>query len=206
MDRFQTKQPSLQITVPRPSSRPPRLRRPPVATRGPRWYEKAKQTLHTGGPGAPPPGFVTGTTSGDEWTWYWASMRALDPLRDPRIPPFYGGQLWQFQSPELGGYTRALGSAVVDFLYELSYPPLVVRIVTYYWHYAAPAAQQAFDLMQRAQLAGHFDLVDVPSQAYIGDQSGETAVVLLKQTLGLVRVQDPLTAGTVRLVRNPIGR
>lgn len=195
-----------KFSVPRGQVRPPRLRRLPIATRGPRWYEHVRQAIHTGGPGLPPPNFVTGTTSGDEWTWYWASMRVLDPGRDPRQPPFYGGRLWQFQSPELGSYTRQLGSAVVDFLYETQYPPLVVRIVTYYFHLAAPPAQQAKDQMQKVQLAGRFDVVDVSSSAYIGDTTGQTAIIMVKEALSLIRRQDPLTAGSALLIRNPLSR
>jgi hypothetical protein len=132
-------------------------------------------------------------------------MRVLDPDRDPRIGPYFGGELWDYQSAELGGFTRALGSAVVDFVYKLSHPPLMVRIQTYRWHLAAPAGKQALDNAQLAALARNFDVVDVYSEDYIGDPTGEAAIVLLKETLGLIRRQNPITAGSTLLVRNPLG-
>jgi hypothetical protein len=184
---------------PRPSNRPPRLRHPPVTSRGPRYLEK--RAVHTGGPQQPPAGFITASNSIDEWMWYWASMRALDPNRDPREPPYYGGLNWDYQSPELGGFTRALGSAVVDFLYKLSQPFIVVRIQTFRFHLAAPAQKQAFDQIQNVALSRKFEVVDVYSQDYIGDDTGETAVIQVKETLGLVRRENPLSAGTTLLIR-----
>lgn len=199
MDRFD---PFHEPRVLRPQTRPPRQRKPPTIPRGPRWYSSLQaHTIHTGGPGAPPPGFVRATTSGDEWMWYWASCRSLDPMKNPFLPPFTGGALWDYQSPELGGFTRSIGSAVVDFLYNVSNPPLVVRIVTYFWHLAADASHQAHDRIQAIQLAGRFDVVDVPSSAYIADDTGRTAILLLKQSLGLVRSPDPITGANALLVR-----
>ena len=188
----------------RPVVRPPRLRRPPVAARGPRSVQARR--IHTGGPGQPPEGFILPTNSRSEWIWYWASMRVLDPDRDPRQPPFTGGRLWRYQSPQLGGYVRALGSAVVDFLYFTSVPAVVVRIVTYYWHLAAPSSQQGHDRIQLVNLADQFHVVDVYEQEFIGDETGESAVLLVKETLGLMRRTDPLAAGTTLFVRNPLTR
>lgn len=189
----------------RPHTRPERQRRPPSLPRGPRWYSNLRAgEIHTGGPGVPPPNFVRATTSADEWVWYWASCRALDPMKDPTQPPFTGGALWDYQSPELGGFTRSLGSAVVDFLYNVSNPPTVVRIVTFFWHLAADASHQAKDRIQAIQLAGRFDVVDVPSSAYIADETGRTAILLVKQILGLARIPDPLTGANALLVRRAV--
>ena len=183
----------------RPSGRPPRLRHFAVRSRGPRVLEQ--KAVHTGGPGLPPPNFISATNSIDEWVWYWASKRALDPNDDPRRPPFFGGLLWDYQSPELGGFTRALGSAVVDFLYKLSHPFIAVRIQTYRFHLATPSEKQAYDAIQDAHLSQSFEVVDVYSQDYIGDPSGEAAVILVKETLGLGRRQNPLSAGNALLIR-----
>lgn len=183
----------------RPRRRPPRLRHPPVTSRGPRALQQ--KTVHTGGPGQPPSGFISATNSIDEWVWYWASKRALDPLQDPRTPPFYGGLLWDYQSPELGGFTRALGSAVVDFLYKLAQPFIAVRIQTYRFHLATTSQKQAYDAIQDAKLSAKFQVVDVYSQDYIGDQTGQTAVIMVKETLGLIRRQNPLSAGSTLLIR-----
>jgi hypothetical protein len=183
----------------RPSTRPPRLRTPPVRGRGPRWL--TKPVIHTGGPGLPPADFISATNSVDEWIWYWASKRALDPTEDPFQPPFRGGKDWEYQSPELGGFTRALGSAVVDFLYKLSQPFIVVRIQTYRFHLATSAKKQSVDAIQDIKLSANFEVVDVYSQDYIGDETGQTAVIMVKETLGLVRRQNPLTAHSTLLIR-----
>lgn len=188
--------------TPRPGSRPPRLRRYPAFARGPSWYTAVTtRRIHTGGPGEVPPEFLTPTTSRDEWWYYWASMRVLDPDRDPREPPFTGGRLWKFQSPELGTYVRALGSAVADFVYEVSYPFLIVRIQTYRFHTAASAQQQAFDRVQLLNLSGRFDVIDVYSESYMGDPTGQAAIIVVKSTLGMIRQQSPITAHTTRLIR-----
>lgn len=190
-----------RINPPRPVETPPRLRHAPVTSRGPRWLPSARSTVHTGGPGLPPAGFISATNSVDEWVWYWASMRALDPLRDPSEPPFFGGLFWNYQSAELGGFSRALGSAVVDFIYMLSHPFIVVRIQTYRFHLATDAQKQGYDVIQDVKLSGKFEVVDVYSQDYIGDETGETAVVMVKETLGLVRHQNPLSAHNPLLIR-----
>ncbi len=179
--------------------RPEPLRRPPVSSRGPRVFRKPAQ--HFGGPGEPPPGFVTATTSKDEWKIYWALMRILDPERDPRQPPFFGGKDWAYQSSELGTFTRSLGSAVVDFLITLSYPFIVLRIQTPRYHILTDSRKQAYDALQLSQLSNKFLVVDIYSQDFLADESGAAAIVVVKEALGLIRRRNPLTSGTGYLTR-----
>lgn len=181
--------------------RPERLKRPPARPTGPRVFSTAKRTIHTGGPGTAPPDFVGPTTSQDEWYFYWAAKRVLDPDQDPRQPPFHGGRLWEFQSPELGGFSRSLGSAVVDFLFKISNPFLVVRIQTYRFHTAADANQQFHDRTQLANLSRQFDVRDVYSEDFIGDRTGQAAIVVVKEVLGLIRRSDPLASHSAMFLR-----
>lgn len=191
------------------SARPIRLRTGAVRPTGPRLYRVTKKMVRLGGPGAPPPNFVGGANSASEWHWYWASMRVLDPQTDPRQPPFYGGQQWSYQSPQLGQFTRALGSAVADFVYHLGETLLIMRIQTGYFHLTAPAAKQAIDTVQLRNLmgmaAGHMtvEVVDIYDVNFLSDTSGQSAIVLLKESLGLIRRVDPIVAGVARVVRNP---
>lgn len=184
------------------SPRPPRPRRPPALPTGPRLFRPHRNMPRLGGPGLPPSGFVTRQHTASEWQWYWASMRVLDPTRDPREPPYTGGLNWHYQtfaSTQFG----ASGASNIDFFYTLSEPPLAVRIQTYRYHTAADSIKQAYDAAQARVLMGRFDLVDV-FEGFVGDVSGQTAVLLVKQVLGLVRAQNPITAGMVQPVRNAI--
>lgn len=199
--------PIPQLKMPATTVRPPRLRKPPALPTGPRLYRMVRTNqISYGGPGRMPAEFDAAAQSESEWIWYWASKRALDPDDDPRQPPYTGGRLWSYQSPELGEYKREKGSAIVDFLYQLSWPFLAVRIQTYRFHLAVDSLKQESDFQQLVALAGNFDVVDVFESDFISDETGETAVVMVKETLGLIRRQSPLTAGTVQLVRNALQR
>jgi hypothetical protein len=170
-----------------------------------------KEVVHIGGPGVPPPGFVGGQNSASEWVWYWASFKATSPNLDPRLsgPPFYGNDVFGYQKAELGSHTRALGSAVADFLYRLGSTLLIVRLQSAFFHLMAPAAKQALDSIQLVNLLGMqagantVDVVDIYEQSFLGDETGQAAVILCKETLGLIRHVDPLSAGVARVVRNP---
>lgn len=138
----------------------------------------------------------------------WREMPYDGPVYCVTVEPFHtvltrlnNRISWSGQSPEMGGFTRALGSSVVDFLYKLAFPFIVVRIQTYRWHEAADATKQAFDQASLVKLTGKFETVDVFSQDYLGDTTGEAAIVLLKETLGLVRRRNVLSSGAALLVR-----
>lgn len=200
------KLPPLQM--PRNVIRPPKNTKGPSALpTGPRRYRQtSKSTIRIGGPGIAPPEFLRASTSASEWMFYWASKRVLDPDQDPRQPPFEGGRLWTYQSAQLGNFTRQKGSAVVDFLYMLSYPYLAVRLQTYRFHLAVDAFKQASDMQQLIALYGKFDVVDVYEGDFIGDLTGQAAIIQVKKAIGLIKTQNPITSGGVVLVRNKLGR
>ena len=64
----------------------PPIPKPETVKRGPRLYEFGKDHGHTGGPGDPPPGFVTIKTTATEWPIYWALAKVLGtPAADNRL-------------------------------------------------------------------------------------------------------------------------
>lgn len=199
-------------------SRPPRpkggkderkivSRHAPILPVGPRLYRSTRiNAISATGPGLPPDGFVTRNQTASEWIWYWASKRVLDPEQDPRKGPFWGGQAWAYQSQQLslipGVHTKAL-STNIDFLYMLSWPYIAVRIQTFRYHTGATSLKQAYDRAQAIREYGPFNEVDVYEQDFLGDASGATAIILLKETLGLIRRLNPDTTGTTHQVANP---
>jgi hypothetical protein len=193
--------------IPRRSALPPLPRRPTAIPLGPRAYRVThKHSFRLSGPGLAPAGFVTQQHTASEWVWYWASMTILDPLRDPRQPPFFGGLNWDYQKQTLdqiaGQHSKAL-STNIDFFYRLSWPGLAVRIQTYRYHLATTSIKQAYDQAQELRELGSFDEIDVYEQEFLGDETGQAAIIRLKQVLGLINTADPLMAGTTRLTRNP---
>ncbi len=188
----------------RPTASPKALRHPPIIPTGPRLFSRIQKAIHTGGPGEPPADFLSNTTSAPEWMIYWANMRVLDPDRDPRIPPFYGGRLWSYQKQALPRFEGAHGKALstnIDFLYEVSYPAIAVRIQSYRYHLAVDAFKQAYDALQLARLSGQFMVVDLYEEDFIGDETGQAAIILVKEALSLIRRRNPLTTFETMLVR-----
>lgn len=186
----------------RPSNRPPRLRHAPVFGRGPRFLKG--KAIRTGGPGQPPPDFVTNTTSASEWFWFWASKRILDPTEDPRNPPFIGGRGWYYQSQALSRIKDSYAKSVstnIDFVYELGYPAIAVRIQSFRYHEAVPAFKQAYDFIQLTRLSSVYQVYDTFEEDWLSDDTGEAVIISLKAALGLVREQSPLTSGQTLLIR-----
>lgn len=119
---------------------------------------------------------------------------------DPRQPPFVGGPpYWAYQVPYLGAYTRAPGSAVVDFVvYQGSGANGVVgmRLQTTRYHYVTTAAKQAFDAIQLFGLLKVALIVDLIEEDFLGDATGAKYVASIKKGLNLVQSLNPIFAGT----------
>ena len=85
----------------------PPIPKPETVKRGPKLYEYGKEHGHTGGPGDPPPGFVTIKTTATEWPIYWALAKVLGTPAADKIStgPFRGGPpQWEYQAYlDLGG-------------------------------------------------------------------------------------------------------
>lgn len=175
------------------TTRPPRLKRLPITRTGARGLAQGRKPIIATGPGLPPPGFVGAHTSGSEWPWYWGSMKILDPLRDPRKGPFFGGRNWKYQAVEYGAAIRI---AAVDFIYYLPGQMIGVRIQTDRYHLAAGVQKQGYDDVQRQHLSRLITVKDVFERDYIADRSGEAVCRLIIDTLGGRDHIDPITSGT----------
>lgn len=177
---------------------PPQPRGFPLYTTGPQGITN-KPPDYQYGPGDPPPGFVTATTSATEWVWYWASAKVYNDPKDPRRPPFFGGLDWGFQLGEGEGIRGP--ATIFDFIYYLPGEELGVRIQTDRYHESAGPAQKAIDRNIRQNLSRWMTIRDVYEQDFIGDPSGEAACRLVVQTLGGRDRINPSASGTYRRVR-----
>lgn len=151
------------------------------------------------GPGEPPPGFLSGQNSVTEWYAYWALFKIFGTTSDdPRRSPFYGlFPHFEYQSSELGTWTRALGSAVVDFIVFQGATLIAIRIQTERFHLFASSRIQANDALQRASLERNgLRVIDVYDDELLGDPSGQKPVVAMKRAVGLLEKANPLVAGT----------
>jgi hypothetical protein len=187
----------------RTQTRPPRLRSIPALPKGPKLYQQQEGAGLFTGPGEPPPGFLTYTNSRSEWVIYWALAKALGVPKDPRQPPYEGWPgLWLYQRPYEGG--RVPGGQVVDFVVlspATAEGDIAIRITTERYHVMTDAAKQATDRILLARLAGRFRVVDIYEQDFIGDRSGQAAVIEVKRALFGGQTSNPLRSGQARRIR-----
>jgi hypothetical protein len=178
---------------------PPRLRSLPVFPKGPRLYSGVEKV---GGPGEPPPGFLTGPNaagivSAEEWQVYWALAKIYRDPPDPRLPPYEGARdgSWTYQIPLLGG-RREPGGLVLDFICYFQGERVGLRLQTAYFHVLADSGQQAYDALQEATLSEFMRIEDVFSQDFIGaDDNGQSAVIAVKNALQGIPRRDPILTG-----------
>lgn len=180
-------------------STPPRLPTiagPPKRPQAPRFVPKDEYIVN--GPGEPPPGFLDGQNSLTEWIVYWSLAKIFRNPADPRIGPFFGAYPdWGYQVAALGGFVRALGSAVVDFVVYQGRTMIAIRVQTEFFHIYTSSKKQAYDEIQRARLekAG-MTVVDLYDQDILGDPSGQKAIVAVKQVIGRIERINPVIGGT----------
>ena len=190
--------------LPKLGSTKPVIYRPTVRPLGPRLYRLSKRPdIVGGGPGEPPPGFVTGTTSRSEWRYYWALAKIfVDPL-DPRRPPFTGGKEWQYQAAVDGRFTRDVGSSVIDFLIYQGVRKLGLRLQTERWHVMAGPQKFWKDFFLKTH-SNEVDLIiDVFDQYSLSDPTGEATIKQLKFALKGNQEPDPVRLGNALRVREP---
>lgn len=174
-------------------------RRTPIYSRGPgNLLNKPKDLVI--GPGDPPPGFVTATTSLSEWVWYWASSKVYNDPKDPRQPPYWGGEKWGYQIAQAGGRSVLFG-AVVDFVYYLPGRTVGLRVQTARFHEEAGPEKRLTDAVQRMNLSRWMTVLDVYEQDFLADRTGQAACALLVKTLGGRKNFRPSAIGTYRQVR-----
>lgn len=173
----------------------PRLTGKVIRPTGPRVLNVAE--VYVGGYGNPPAGFVVGQTSITEWIVYFALAKIFDDPKDPRVPPFYGGENWSYQVPKGGKWVRQLGSAVVDFIVYQGEKAIAIRLVTEHFHIFTDSRKQAMDAMQRVNLSNEdLTVMDLYDNEVLGDPSGQKAIIAVKRILGMIEKVNPMIAGT----------
>lgn len=172
----------------------PKLRENVIRPRGPASLHIKEQFV--GGPGDPPPGFIGGQNSVTEWWVYWALFKIMDPTANPRKPPFFGlpGK-FDYQSAQMGGFIRALGSSVVDFLVHYGHTHIALRVQTEFFHIFTNERKHAYDLLQRANLMKFIHVVDLYDNELLGDPSGAKAIVAVKRALNMIESVNPILSG-----------
>ena len=175
----------------------PKLRTPPRSPTGPSYLPKV--TEFVSGPGEPPDGFLTGQNSATEWIAYWALFKIYGTTSDdPRQGPWYGlFPHFEYQSSELGSWTRALGSAVLDFVVFEGATLIGIRIQTERFHLFAASRIQANDSLQRAAIESNgVNIIDVYDDQLLPAGDGQKAIIAMKQAVGLLEKTSPLFGGT----------
>jgi len=182
---------------PRTPAKPKGIRTPARVPYGPSILRSIQKETYGSGYGEPPPGFVVGQTSVTEWISYWSLAKIFDDPKDPRMPPYFGGRDWGYQIDRLGGYVRAVGSAVIDFVVYYAVTTIGIRIETERYHLFADSRRHAYDLLQRAELErSGITVVDVYDTDLLGDPSGQKAIIAMKRAIGMLEPVNPIIAGT----------
>lgn len=185
-----------QIQAPTP------LRTFSAIPRGPRQYKFTLEGDIRGGPGTPPPGFLVASNSLTEWYVYWACFKALQIGLEAETtgPPFEGVPgFFTYQTPMQGG--RSLpGGAIPDFVVERTRTgiPVIIRVVTEYWHLYTDNEKQVRDELQKQRLDDEVDIVDVYDNEFMHDPTGAATVVVLKKAAGLIQSPDQLYSATAK--------
>ena len=182
---------------PKTPAKPAKIRTPAVKPYGPSYLRSITKETYISGPGEPPELFLGGQNSATEWIAYWALAKVFDDPKDPRKPPYFGGRDWGYQIDRLGGYVRAVGSAVIDFVVYLGHTMLGIRIQTERFHIFTASRQQGYDMLQRAELErSGMQVVDVYDTDLLGDPSGAKAVIAMKRAIGMIEPLNPVISGS----------
>ena len=199
MDRGLDKPPELNTPtsqrLPIQKMNVPRLRRPPAMPTGPKAVGITTKKQVVGGPGEPPPGFLSPANSKTEWFVYWALSKVFGSPADPRVGPFTGGQPdWMYQQAVNGG-AGVLGGTTIDFVVYGARRPTAFRIVTEYYHIFTSRSKQVSDEMQKISVSDRYDVVDLYDMDFITDPTGQQAIVVVKMGLAMIERPDPILSG-----------
>ena len=170
-------------------------------------YRQTPGSDRVGGPGEPPPGFLTYTNSRSEWWIYWAIAKVLKFPQNPRQGPFIGWPgLWSYQTPFEGG--RAVrGGQVLDFVIEspsTNYGTVAIRIQTERYHVFTDERKRAKEDILMARVARHTRVADIFEQDFMmgpNSDSGQAAILEVKRAIYGGRASDPSKAGTARRIK-----
>lgn len=181
--------------------RPPRLSSMSAIPRGPKLYHIPwEQRKGTTGPGEPPAGFVSPTTSVVEWHVYWALSKVLGVPKEPRKGPFIGYPgSWAYQQAYEGGRSRTGGGQVIDFVIEpnplTDGQPIALRIQTEHYHIFTDSLKQSYEQLLRSRLSAHYITRDLFEQNFLFDPTGQAVVIAVKNALRGVVEPNPVRGG-----------
>lgn len=194
------------------TTRPPANRKKaPVRPTGPRSLQlgkrptKAETSIWT----VPPAGFLTAHNSVDEWMVYLAiSMHLKDPA-NPFQAPFNGGTIWRYQKAEApttneNAIGRVPGGSVSDF--AIQHPDgrfLILRLQTEFFHVYVGPVEQEKDRTIETNLRGVTDVIDIYSQDFIHDNTGDTIMRITALALQGIEWHSPTGARSAQRVRRP---
>lgn len=183
-------------------------KKPATRRTGPRLYQLQAEPGRAGkGPGEPPVDFLNAHNSRDEWDVYWALAVLLGTPPDPRQPPYNGGTTWKYQRSETPadvGFSagRVPGGSVSDFVVNAdTTAPIVIRLQSERFHVFANATVQARDLFIRNHLRGIGRVVDIYSQDFVNDPSGDAVCRVVALALKGIELPSPIRFRTAVRVR-----
>jgi hypothetical protein len=167
----------------------------PLRAYGPKSLPFQTQPYVVKGPGEPPDGFDTATTSAEEWTClYWPLAKVMRDPPDPRQPPFIGGRQWKYQHPFSGG-RLSRGGQVIDAEVDFGGRRIAIRLMTSLYHAQAKREQQVKDMVGKVALSKFDRVCDIWTQAVIHDETGEAACQAVADCLRAKETPDPFTWG-----------
>lgn len=140
-----------------------------------------------------------------EWRVYCGIWKARQIDGDPRNPPSAPGYrgypgVFAYQDPFEGGRIGGPGGQVFDFtIFNTDQgEAVVIRVQGYYWHTQNDAELQARDALLLARASAFYRVVDVYDYEVMADDTGEAAVIAVKNALSGVIGSNPITAGLNR--------
>ncbi len=173
----------------------PRLRKPTAKPTGPKHLKLGANLEVKGGPGDPPPGFLSPANSRTEWYIYWALAKIFGNPTDPTVGPFMGGPPdWSYQQAINGG-AGILGGSTIDFVVNSGRRPTAFRIVTEYYHIFTGRSKQVSDEMQKIMISNRYEVVDLYDMDFINDPSGQQVIQVVKMGLSMIERPNPLLTG-----------
>lgn len=157
----------------------------------------------------PPEGFLTAHNSVDEWMVYLALAIQLKDPPNPFKGPFVGGIKWVYQKGAAATpfgratFDRAPGSSVSDFAIAEGAGWLVLRLQTERFHVFASALIQEKDTQININLRGVTEVIDLFSQRFIHDTTGEAVSRDVAMALKHIQMPSPTTIASAIRVRRP---
>ena len=180
--------------TPKAVARAPKMPRKTQFPQPPAIFASSQKTIRVGGPeafvAAHPELFGGATVSKDEGYFYWAMLNILGK-------PETGG--WSYQA-KLAGGRHLPGGSMPDFIYWNATPAIVVMIQGSFPHLQAGPRKLAFDEDQiRSVERMGFMVIQVFSEQYIDDPSGQAVILIAKDALKGIQRPNPGSFGTSRV-------